>query len=128
MSKATAYRRQVAEDRQDWKLAVFPFCWWCRRWESALVYPERLEINEILPRSSAPNRWWHRCNASLVCTTCHGKYGHGAKDVQWLARKWLYDLTHYDLERWLVMRNMNAMNYITQVEVEREALKIKEKN
>lgn len=118
--KAASYYDSIKEDRNNWKASIEQRCWWCGRYEHELQLPSRLEINEITPRSAAPNRWWHRCNGSLVCTSCHEQYGHAASDLQWLARKQRFDREHYDLQEWLRMRNPRAMSFIVQREVDVE--------
>mgnify|MGYP001569822588 CR=1 FL=1 len=64
-----------------------------------------LQIHEIERRSHAPGRWAHRCNYLLLCATCHGWTFDCMPHSQQLTHKLYWDPEHFDLEKWLRIRD-----------------------
>lgn len=93
---AAAYYRSVKQDREAWRDSMSNCCMICG---AINVWPA-LQIHEICPRSAAPNRWWHRCNALLLCQQDHDNIW-SKSDAEQLAIKAVCDPVHFDLVAWL---------------------------
>lgn len=77
------------------------------------------DIHEIERRSHAPWRWAHRCNYLFVCRDCHSGELDSMPHAKQLAYKQLSDPDHYDLEEWLMVKDLilRAPDRVTQAEV-----------
>ena len=119
---ATEYYASIKADRNAWRAEMPDRCMCCRRipgkrepGQETVVW---LEIHEMCSRAHLPNAWWFRAYALLLCHWCHPKVA-SMPHAQQLAIKKRMDERHYDLHDWLLRRNPNAMEYVTEAEVNR---------
>lgn len=114
MTPAQSYYNSIKADRYDWRDEMPPKCMACGKPFRGFRW---CEIHEILSRAQAPGAWGFRANYLALCNPCHQEVpslGHAAQ----LAIKKRADPKHYDLDEWLRRRNPNAMDYVTEAEVE----------
>lgn len=114
MTKSQTYYRSVNADRNEWRDEMPQRCMACNK---PFGWWRRPEIHEILSRAQAPNAWGFRANYLALCQPCHGVIQNWPHAKQ-LALKERMDCFNYDLEEWLRRRNPNAMEYVTEAEVE----------
>ena len=116
MTKSQAYYNSIKEDRCDWRDTRRQRCMACSRPFSGFHLPE---VHEIERRGQAQNRWWHRCNALLLCMECHIDFGSAAEwpHARQLALKRRQDCEHFDLKAWLVIRG-RPESYVTADELD----------
>lgn len=116
---AREYYLTVKEDRLAWRESMPQRCMYCGSnfWPVGCIHlwPE---VHEILSRAHAPNSWGFRANYLLLDSTCHAKVA-ALSHAEQLAIKLRCDPDHYDLREWLIRRNIRAMEYVTQDEVDR---------
>ena len=134
MSKAKKYEASIRKSRKAWMNEVLarsktrpPKCMDCR---SAPRWPGHA-VHEICPRSMAPYRWWHPCNALLLCSGCHGSVLDNMHDwARQLALKKLFDPEHFDLEAWhLILDPTGRRNeVVTPKDVANEIAKMQNAN
>lgn len=113
---AQQYYRSIRKDREAWREEMPPRCMKCLkkfddwRWS---------EIHEIEKRSQAPNNWWARCSAILLCNPCHWEMDDAAEwpHAKQLAIKWLRDPENFDLDAWLAIKP-RPDSYVTVEEIE----------
>lgn len=120
---AQQYYASIKADRDAWRQSQPQRCMRCLR-APGKVYAGRetilwLEVHEIEHRSQAPNNWWHRCSALLLCHYCHPKMG----GKEWpharqLALKYRMDPANYDLAAWLAIKP-RPDTYVTEDEIRR---------
>lgn len=120
-SPARAYYRSVMVDRADWAASQPQRCMVCH------LKPDYrgLQVHEIARRSSAPGRWWHRCNALLVDAACHEGPLATMSHAEQLAIKYAEDNGEFNLERWLELIGRGP-EYVTLAEVQDWARKHRE--
>lgn len=129
MPSATQYYESIKPDREAWRASMPAVCMDCGVHQRHA--PRKfLEIHEILPRSYLPKRWGDRCLYLLLCRTCHDRQHARNRDsmIRCLAIKSLRDPLHYDLKRFLELRNPIAMDYISQNEVNQAVKELNELN
>jgi hypothetical protein len=114
--------------RITWKLAAMRQtrnrCMGCsKRFTSG----DLLDVHEIERRSQAPGHWAHRCNYLLLCRECHTGPFDSMPHAEQLAYKLLWDTMHFDLERWLRLRDadLTAPERITIEEVYEAAHRVR---
>jgi hypothetical protein len=113
VTKSEKYRRSIEKDRNAWRAEMKQICMRCcrRYW--------LLDVHEIECKSHAPNRWWHRCSALLLCRPCHremneaGGWPHSRQ--LWLKRT--MDPKHFDLAAWHAIKP-RPTGYVTMEEIE----------
>lgn len=115
--KAKAYEREVAAEREQWRLSQFPQCMYC---DESPQWPP-LAVHEIERRAHAVKRWAEPCNFLLLCERCHAGEFATMPHAKQLAVKFLRDRENYDLDAWLRLRDpaMEAPRRVTQEEVVR---------
>ena len=111
--KAAEYAAEVADDRLEWAASMPQVCMWrgCKaEWPG-------LQVHEMVRRSHASRKWWHRANALLVCERCHAGELASAPLRQQLACKYAKDPKHFDLAAVLRLRDERAMQYVEFIEM-----------
>lgn len=84
---------------------------------------QRLDIHEICRKSQAPHwKWADPCNYLLLGRRAHESdliaiSGRESHIIQ-LALKKFRDPDNFDLQKWLELRNPNAMQYISMEEID----------
>ena len=125
-TSSSAYYNSVKESRNAWKAGLPKLCMLCGISEKFAPF-KWLEIHEIAPRSICRNAWGILPNYLLLCRHCHvlqdGRTQ--ASMTRCLAAKMLFDAAHYDLLAVLKLRNPNALEFITQAEVEQEVVSLR---
>lgn len=116
-SKAEEYEQSVRDDRNSWRDEMPQRCMQCG---SANAWPG-LQVHEIERRSHAPGRWWHRCNALLVCEKCHAGVFASCDVAYELAVKLVRDPLHFDLDTWLRIGDaeLRAPERVTMADIAR---------
>ena len=109
---ARIYYASVKPDREAWAQSQRQRCMVCHGEPNWIP----LQVHEIERRSHAPGRWWHRCNALLVCNACHAGPLATMAHAQQLAIKAAEDAEHYSLKAWLSIGTRPA-SYVTEYEV-----------
>lgn len=97
--KQRAYEASIAEDRYLWRLEQKKVCMICGQKGDF----RGLQVHEITRRSHAKQKWWHRCNALLVCGDCHEGDLASMPAARQLAYKLKHDKENYDLTAWLIL-------------------------
>lgn len=115
--KKVARRMQGKSVKDKWRESQPQICWCCGIRPRGGLF---LAVHHILRRSHALEHDVP-CNFFLICDGpggCHNAAMHNLQHVDQLAIKQHFDPRDYCLKSWLEMRNKNAMDYVTQHEVD----------